>query len=134
MQAPPKKSKTVTITIQSEPKKVYDFVSDPTHLPLWAKTFCRSVKQTDGEWVIDTPQGPTKIRLADKNDFGVLDHYLEPPAGGVVFVPMRVLPNGGGSEVVFTVFQLPGATDESYEKDVRLVEQDLKNLKKYLEG
>lgn len=130
----PGKSTTLSISIQCEPKKVYAFMADPTHLPLWGKTFCRSVKKTDGEWVIETPQGPTKIRVAEKNDLGVVDYYLEPPSGGVAFVPMRVVPNSGGSEVIFTVFQLPHATEESYQNDIRLVKQDLKGLKQYLEG
>jgi hypothetical protein len=32
--------------------------------------------------------------------------------------PMRVLPNGSGSEVVFSVFQLPGASDAKFTRDI----------------
>lgn len=128
------RSKTLTVSINCEPKKIYAFVSDPANLPVWAKTFCRSVKRSGDEWTIDTPQGPTKIRLAEKNDLGVLDHYLQPPSGITVFVPMRVVPNAAGSEFIFTVFRLPHISKEGFERDIELVEQDLRNLKKVLEA
>ena len=48
------------------------------------------------------------IRIAQKNDFGILDHTMIPTPGVEVFVSMRVVPNGSGSEVIFTLFQQPG--------------------------
>jgi len=47
---------------------------------------------------------------------------------------MRVVPNGSGSEVIFTLFQLAGMSDEKCAEDIRWVEQDLKTLKRILEG
>jgi hypothetical protein len=46
---------------------------------------------------------------------------------------MRVVPNGDGSEVVFTVLRAPGATDDDLARDVALVEQDLRTLRDLLE-
>ena len=102
------KSRTLIVSINCDSKKVYEFVTDLTNLPQWAKTFCRSIRRVKSQWIIETAQGPCKIRIAKKNDLGVLDHYLTPSRGSEVFVPMRVVPNGSGSEVVFTVFQQPG--------------------------
>ncbi len=39
-----------------------------------------------------------------------------------VVVPMRVVPNGSGSEVLFTLFQLPDVSDEKCAEDIGLVE------------
>ncbi|WP_300266119.1 hypothetical protein [Microbacterium sp.] len=39
--------------------------------------------------------------------------------------PLRVLRNGDGSEVVFTLFRLPDVTDDDFEKDAALVRADL---------
>jgi hypothetical protein len=55
------------------------------------------------------------------------------PAGVEVYVPMRVLRNGSGSEVIFTLFRLPDMSDEQYAEDMQLVERDLKALKELLE-
>src|SRR3989338_1938234 len=123
------KSKTVTISINCNPKKAYEVVSNLENRPKWAKTFCRSIKKANGEWIIETPQGPMKIRIAPKNDFGILDHTVIPAPGVEVFVPMRVVPNGGGSEVVFTLFQQPDMSVENFAKDQEMVEQDLATLK-----
>jgi hypothetical protein len=81
------------------------------------QAFCRSIKKTSGEWIIETPQGPVKIKIAPKNDFGILDHTVIPAPGVEVFVPMRVVPNSSGSEVIFTLFQQPGMSAPSLKKN-----------------
>jgi hypothetical protein len=64
----------------------------------------------------------------------VLDHYVNPAPEIEVYVPMRVLPNGSGSEVIFTLFQLSDMSDERFAEDVEMVERDLKTLKNVLES
>jgi hypothetical protein len=112
---------------------VYGFVSNPENLSKWATAFCKSVRKSNADWIVDTPQGPMKVRFVEKNDFGVLDHYVNPASGVEVYVPMRVLSNGSGSEVVFTLFRLPDMSDEKHAEDVGLIERDLRTLKNVLE-
>jgi len=128
------KSHTLNISINCKPEKIYKFASNLSNFPQWAKTFCRSVKKSKGKWLIETPQGPIGVRLAKENKFGILDHYISPSAGKEVYVPLRVVPNASGSEVIFTVFQQPNMTNESFKKDIALVEKDLKNLKRVMEN
>ena len=128
------KSKTLTILINCQLKKVYEFVSNMENMPKWAKTFCRSIKKSVGEWIIETSQGSMKIKIAPKNDFGILDHTVIPAPGVEVFVPMRVVPNTSGSEVVFTLFQQPGMSEENFARDQGMVEQDLATLKQVVGG
>ena len=82
---------------------------------------------------METPRGPMKVRFVGKNDLGVLDHYVNPTPEIEVYVPMRVLPNGSGSEVVFTLFRLPDMSDEKFAENIGMVERDLKTLKSVLE-
>jgi len=126
-------SRTLSVSINCHPDKVYDFVSGLENMPLWATTFCKSIKKSDGEWIAGTPQGQVKIRLAEKNHFGVLDHYISPAPGVEVYVPMRVVPNGSGSEMIFTLFRTPDMSAEQYAEDAKLVERDLQTLKDVLE-
>jgi hypothetical protein len=126
-------SRTLSVTIGCHPDRVYGFVSDPENLPRWATTFCKSIRRTGTDWIMETPHGPTKVRLVAKNDLGVLDHYVSPAPGVEVYVPMRVVPNGSGSEVIFTLFRLPDMSEEQYAADAGLVEQDLRTLKEVLE-
>ncbi len=47
---------------------------------------------------------------------------------------MRVVPNGEGAELLFTVFQRPGRSDAQFYEDASLVHRDLHTLKQILEG
>ena len=74
-------SRTLTVAIARPPADVYEFASNPANLPRWATAFCKSVRQQAGAWIMETPQGPVKIRFVPRNDLGVLDHYVEPAPG-----------------------------------------------------
>ncbi len=127
------KSQTLSVSIARDPGKVYDFASDLRNLPKWAGAFCLSIENKGGEWIAQTPQGPVSIRIAGKNSLGILDHYVIPAPGVEIYVPMRVVANGSGSEVLFTLFRRPEVTDAEYEQDVKWVERDLAGLKAVLE-
>lgn len=75
-----------------------------------------------------------KFRFVEKNKFGVLDHYVTTGSGFEIYVPLRVLANGTGSEIIFTLFRLPDMTDETYAEGMKLVGQDLQTLKDLLEN
>lgn len=125
--------RTVTVSIDCDSGKVYGFVANPENLPKWAKGLARSVGRSDAGWIVETPQGPMTFRFVPKNDLGVLDHVVSPAPGTEIYVPMRVVPNGSGSEVLLTVFRLPDMSDEQFAEDLRLVERDLATLKRVLE-
>jgi len=127
------KSRTMNTSINSNPQIVYDFVSNLENLPRWASNTFPSIKEVNGEWVVDTSQGQNKVMLAERNNFGILDHYVKLTSGVEVYVPMRVVKNGDGSEVMLTVFQTPEMTDERYAEDIRTVEKDLNHLKTIIE-
>jgi hypothetical protein len=73
------------------------------------------------------------VKFVERNSFGVLDHAVTLESGVTVHNPMRVLPNGDGSEFVFTLIRRPGMSDEQFAKDKTAVENDLKTLKDLLE-
>jgi hypothetical protein len=129
------KSTSLTVSINRDPRTVYEFVSNLENLPKWASKAFQSIKQDRGEWIAETPQGSAKVDLAQRNDFGVLDHYVSLSTLGVeVYVPMRVVKNGiNGSEVIFTLFYTSHMSEEKFAQDVKMVEQDLKNLKNIIE-
>ena len=126
-------SRTLNISIAQPPAQVADYIRDPRNLPQWAPAFCKSVRQDGGAWTLDTPRGPVGLRFVEANAFGVVDHYVSPAPGVDIHVPLRVLPNQEGSEVVFTLFRLPDMTDEQFDEDAALVQKDLDTLKQVLE-
>ena len=126
--------RTLSVTIMRTPADIYAFVSNPQNLPEWAPSFCRAVgKNTTDGWVAETEEGPVDIRFVEANVLGVLDHYVRLRSGEEIFSPMRVVQNGEGSEVLFTLFRLPRFSDDQFVRDLRLIERDLLALKNRLE-
>jgi hypothetical protein len=123
---------TVSVGIEVDPGSVYTYASDPAHLPEWAPGFVKSVEKRGNSWVAQTPLGQATFRFAPANDLGVLDHDVDMPAGAF-HNSMRVIPNGKGSEVLFTLLQLPGISDEQFQQDMDTVRADLNKLRTLLE-
>ncbi|MGV3524125.1 MAG: SRPBCC family protein [Candidatus Sericytochromatia bacterium] len=124
---------TRSITIACSPDQVFDFVAHPANLPLWSRSFCLSVHQENGQWIVETPAGPVKVRIATQRQLRIADQFLSPAPGVEVMIPTRVVPNGSGSEFIFTLFQPDHLSEEEYLREVQLVEQELELLKQVLE-
>ncbi|HEY2553262.1 MAG TPA: SRPBCC family protein [Streptosporangiaceae bacterium] len=114
--------------------QVYEYAADPAHLPEWAPGLGSSVEQVDGQWLVQTPAGRARIDFVSPNDLGVLDQYVTPPSGETVYVPLRVIADGDGCEVVFTLRRQPGMTDAELDRDEAAVTADLARLKQVLEA
>lgn len=124
----------ISLGIERPYEAVYGFLSNPENFPKWASGLGKSFQPAgEREWLADTPMGRLRVRFSEENDFGVLDHSVLPEQGEPVRNPMRVLSNGSGSEVVFSLFQRPGMTDEEFARDAAWVEKDLVALKALLE-
>lgn len=126
------KSRTITCSIDRPPAAVYEFASNPENLPEWVRSFCLSVRKSGDGWQMETPNGWVGIQFVPANDFGVLDHVVTLTDGQSILNPMRVVANGEGCEVMFTLFQLPGMSNEQFAKDAEMVEADLQTLKTVL--
>lgn len=126
-------SRNLSISINRNANDVYDFVSVPENLRLWASGLGKSLHKVGDEWITKTQQGPVRIRFSELNGYGILDHWVSTGPGPEIYIPMRVLPNGSGSELVFTLFRLPGMSDEKFAADAEWVMRDLAALKNLLE-
>jgi hypothetical protein len=114
--------------------EVYAFVTDPARLPEWAAGLGGSVEERDGRWFAESPMGEVEVRFAPENPFGVADHDVTLPDGQTFSNPMRVLPDGDGCEVVFTLRRQPEMTDEAFEADTEAIRTDLATLQRLLES
>jgi hypothetical protein len=126
----------VSVSIARRPDAVYQFTAQPENMPRWAAGLGQSFHDRgDGTWVAEGgPVGSATVRFVERNPFGVLDHDVTVPSGETVHNPIRVIPNGDGSEVVFTLFRRPGVSAAQFAKDANTVEQDLRTLKRLLES
>ena len=113
---------------------VYEFAHRMENLPRWAAGLVTSIAHEDGTWFTDTPGGRIRIAMAPRNAFGVLDHDVTMPDGVTTHNAMRVTPVGDGSLLTFVVLRMPEATDAEFERDCRLVTQDLETMATLVEG
>jgi hypothetical protein len=126
-------SETLAIAIDKPFKPAYDYISDPANFPKWAASFCQAIALVDGKWVAETPIGKLAIRFVERNDYGVLDHYVAIPAGPELLNPMRLVPNRSGCVLTFTLFQPGHMSDAEFREDKGMVLKDLETLKAVLE-
>jgi uncharacterized protein YndB with AHSA1/START domain len=124
----------ISVGIARPPDEVYAFLADPENFPKWASGLGHSFRHVGGmEWLAETPTGAMRVRFSERNRYGVLDHAVVPDNGEPMHNPMRVIANRDGSEVVFTLFQRPGMSDEEFGRDAEWVTRDLNALKALLE-
>jgi len=126
-------SRHLSLSIDRRLDEVYSYLSNPANLPEWAPGLCRSVAQVDGQWVAESPMGRIVLAFAPRNDFGVLDHEVTVASGETFYNPLRVIADGHGCEVVFTVRRLAGMGDQDFARDLEAVSADLTRLKGILE-
>ncbi|MGE9695404.1 MULTISPECIES: polyketide cyclase [unclassified Streptomyces] len=125
----------LSIHIDRTRDDVYAFASNPENLPAWALGLGGSLVREGDEWVAsDAPMGRVTVAFVPPNDLGVLDHDVTLPDGEVFNNPLRVITDGTGSLVVFTLRRPAGATDAEFERDAEMVTADLARLKELLES
>lgn len=128
-------ARIIHVSIERDWREVYDFMSEPVNMPRWATGLSSSMRRDGEDYVADGgPIGLIRVRFAPRNPFGVVDHRVTLENGVSVDNALRVVPNGGGSEVMFTLLKIDGLDDEAFERDAALVLNDLKGLKAILES
>ncbi|WP_157256053.1 SRPBCC family protein [Pelomonas sp. Root1217] len=135
----PREIKIVSETVAAPAHEVYEFASQRENLHLWASGLASAdIEQEGDHWVVtDSPMGRIQIRMAPRNDFGVLDHDVTTPDGVTTHNAFRVTPVDEGSALTFVVLRMAGAGagagDEDFERDAAHVRKDLRALKALME-
>jgi hypothetical protein len=123
----------ISVSIHRSPNDVYAFVANGENLPRWATGLANKIRRQGDEWLAEGPLGDVKVRLTKPNQFGVADHDVVLPTGVIVHNPIRVISNGTGSTVTFTLMRLSGVSKRRFNDDAKWVEKDLTTLKAVLE-
>jgi hypothetical protein len=127
------RSDTQSITINARPSDVLTFVGDGGNLPRWAIGFAKAVRPGQGGWIVSTGQGEVPTFIDVNEATGTVDFRMEPAPGLEATAYARVVPNAGGSELLFTQMQQPDMPDELFEQLVAAVGHELVALKAVLE-
>jgi hypothetical protein len=122
------KTNTQTVSIPASPAHVFDFIADPETLPLWAVGFCRRIRRDGAGWIVTTAQGEVPIRYETDRARGTIDFYFSPAPGVEIAAFSRMVPNGDGTEYVFTQLQAPGMPDAAFGAQVSALAEELRVL------
>ena len=123
-------AKTISISIDRPWRALYEQIWKPEFFAQWASGLSQSSLHQDGDrWAADGPEGKVRIRFSAYNDFGVMDHYVDVGTGPEIYIPLRVIGNGDGAEVLLTLFRQPEMTDEKFREDAEWIERDLAALR-----
>ena len=127
-------AKHISVSINRSPKDVYDFAANPENLTKWAAGLANAALSRSGDWwVTMSSMGEVKVKFVHGNVYGVMDHDVVLPSGDINHNPFRVVKNGDGSEVIFTLYRTPQMTDAEFDRDAEMVGKDLLKLKTILE-
>jgi hypothetical protein len=127
-------ARTYSISIGHEWRALYERIWRPDFFSKWASGLAESDLRKDGDqWLADGPEGPIRIRFTPYNSYGVMDHFVDTAEGPTVYVPLRVVQNGDGAEVMLTLFRQPEMDDQRFAADAKWVNRDLRSLKTLIE-
>lgn len=127
-------SRHISTHIDRPAEEGYAYASNPSNWPEWAHGLGSTIEEIDGQWIAEsTSLGRVVVAFAEENEFGVLDHDVTLPSGEVIHNPVRVIADGAGCEVVFTLRRRPGMSDEDFQADADAVLADLTTLKHVME-
>lgn len=111
-------ARTLSVSVERPLTQVYEFLAEPRNFARWSKG-------------LDLDQD---VRFSARNTLGVVDHSVFLAGGIEIYVPLRAVRNGTGTEVLLTFFRPPGMTSDVAERDTQLMQDDLYALKGVLEA
>ena len=125
---------TVSVTIDAPFERVVADLADGSTHPEWATRFFDgpATRREDRTFDVRVPSmgGPARMSVESMPERGVIDLLLAP--AGAPFgppLPIRVVPNGTGVDVLFTLARFPGMTDEQWQEGLAGMVAELDSLK-----
>ena len=126
-------SQHLSTYIERPADEVYAYAVNPANLPNWAAGLSGAIEQRNGRWFAESPMGEVEVTIVPENPYFVLDHEVKLADGTTFNNPMRVIADGTGCEVVFTLRRRADQSDDEYEADATAIRTDLATLKQLLE-
>jgi hypothetical protein len=100
----------------------------------YAPGFAKSVVREGDGWLLESARGPLRLTPAINADLGTVDFHLTAVNGTPSAVFTRALPNGSGTEFVFTLFLQSTAPDSAVAEQSDILSQELQLLKELCES
>jgi cold-inducible RNA-binding protein len=123
-------AKTLTASLPGNARDLFTRISDPDNLPQWHPSFCRSLRRENGSLLVESPRGTVPVHFVRDDHSLVLDIVVLVAEGIKLTHAIRLLPNGEGSEIVWTLVKPEGITDSVFHEQLRWAGNALHALRK----
>ena len=127
-------SDTQTITIRAAYDEVFNYIANPERLPEWSPEFAPVMRRDGERWLIVRGTREVELKVATNAQWGLIDFHTEMVPGVPSVAYSRVVPNGLGSEYIFTQFQGASQPDEAFLQQRKGMRHELITLKGLLEA
>lgn len=125
-------SKTITLTLNSPKSEVFSFMSRIENLPKWATEFCRELKNEGGKYKViscNPDAGELFFRIQSEPKTGIIDMFAGPTEEQMAIFPTRVIEMSDSASVyIFTMFQMPGMSDELFNAQYESLSKEFGNI------
>lgn len=120
---------TLSLSITRHWLDLYETIWKPEYFPKWVSQLGEAPLQAEGSyWKAKGPDGTLKVRFSEHNTYGVMDYWIDNGFGKEIYMPMRIVPNQEGAQVLLTHFRQPLTSDEKFQQELALLEQNLQRL------
>ncbi len=127
---------TRAVTVRRPFAAVVAYLTDPLRYSEWAIDYFTSpVTEIDEQtYRVTTVAGDRRLRVDVDAERGVIDLYLAPLDSAFSYpLPIRVLTNGDGADVLFTLTREPELSDAEWDSSLLALENELGAIKRLLE-
>lgn len=123
-----------SVDIQAPLDRVFTFLANPLNWPRYAVVNLRAVSPGEDGWCnAVTTFGEGRIKVSPVEELGILDHvWQDPQACWTVY--SRVVPNGCGATVTFTLFQPSIMNDAQFDAAMAQMNVEMAELKAVMEA
>ena len=110
-------TRLLTLTLAAPRATAFNLLADIENLPAWTGGFCEWIELHREGWWAYTALGELAVETKVDDISGVIDLSLRHVSGWSIVIPLRVRSDGeGGSLIHASCRQMPGMTDEDYER------------------
>ena len=128
-----RQSHVIYLPLRRSAAEVYRFLVRPQNYAEWAAVTGPMLHLGERDWRVSTAFGERIVRFCAPNDLFVLDHAVFREGDAPVMLPMWLVPNGEGCELVFVFYRRPGISEEQFASAIEWINTDFLTLRSLLE-
>jgi len=126
-------SRTHSTTVAAWHADVFVYLSQSANIPEWAPGFAREVRVDGDDVLVTNDAGERRVRVRLNEEFGIVDFLAVRADGLRLSSTIRIVATGAhATEVLFTLFRIPGEDDENFAERAEVIPGELAFVQRLL--